>query len=81
MVSEREGQTRPVGLSDVDALAIADVDNRHPATIDEHPVRRIIGDREPPALLKAQQQVRASNERMGDTHVGAEVTSDHYIMT
>jgi hypothetical protein len=74
-MSDREAQTRPVRPSYVNALAIADVDHPHSATVDENPRRRPAVDRYPFALIETQQQVRASDQRMGNTHVGTKVTS------
>jgi hypothetical protein len=79
VTSDLEGQTRPVGPSDVDALAIVDVDPPHPLAADENPGGRTVVDRYPFAPIEAQQQVRAGDQRMGNAHVGAEVTSDHHI--
>jgi hypothetical protein len=76
-----EGQLRPVGISNVDALAVVDVDHRHPAAVDESPVERTVVDRQPPALVKAQQQMGARNQRVRDAHVGAEIAPDHHVMT
>src|ERR1700758_588690 len=39
-----EGQLWPVGISDVDALAVADLDDRHAAAVDESPVERTVVD-------------------------------------
>jgi hypothetical protein len=79
--SDLEGQLRPVGISDVDALAIVDVHHRHPAAVDESSVERTVVDRQPPALVETQQQMVARNQRVRDTHVGAKIASDHYVMT
>jgi hypothetical protein len=54
-----EGQLWPVGIPDVDGLAVVDVDDRHPVAVDERPVERAVVDRQPPALVEAQQQVGA----------------------
>ena len=54
-----EGDPRSVGLADVDRLAVLDVDRRHPLAVEEDPVQRIVVDRDPPAVVEAQQQVRA----------------------
>ena len=76
-----EGQQWPVGISDVDALAVVDVDHRHPAAVDESPVERTVVDRQPPALVEAQQQMGARNQRVRDAHVGAEIAADHHVVT
>ena len=79
MMSNFEGHPRPVGLADVDGLAVMDIDHRHSLAVDEHPVERIVVDRHPLALIEAQQQVRAGDQRMRDAHVGAQVTSDDHV--
>ena len=71
-----EGQQRSFGIADVDALAVVEVDHRDPPAIGEGPVQRAVVDREPPALIEAQQQVGARYQWMGDAHVGAQVASD-----
>jgi hypothetical protein len=78
--SDLEDQQRPVRVSDVDGLAVADVDQRDPVTVDVGAVQRIVVDRQPAALIEAQQQVGARDQRVGDAHVGAQVTADHHIV-
>jgi hypothetical protein len=75
-MSDLEGQARPVGLSDVDALAIADVDHRYTATVDVDPITRAVVDRHPPALIESEQQMGARDRRVRDAHVGAQVASN-----
>ena len=79
VMSDFEGHPRPVGLADVDALAVVDVDHRHPLAFDEHPVERVVVDRHPPALIEAQQHVRAGDQRVGHAQVGAQVTADDHV--
>jgi hypothetical protein len=62
-------------------LAVVDVDYRHPATVAEGPVERTVVDRQPPALVEAQQQMGARNQRVRDTHVGPEIPPDHHVVT
>jgi hypothetical protein len=81
VASDLEGQLWPVGVTDVDGLAVVDVDHRHPAAADESSVERTVVDRQPPALLEAQQQMVARNQRVRDTHVGAKIAPDHHVMT
>jgi hypothetical protein len=81
VAADFEGQLRPVGISDVDGLAVMDVDYRHPVAVDESPVERTVVDRQPPALVEAQQQMGARNQRVGDAHVGPEIAPDHHIVT
>jgi hypothetical protein len=76
-----EPQQRPVGISDIDALAVVDVDYRHPAAVHESPVQRTIVDRQPPALIEAQQQMGTRNQRVRDAHIGPEIAPDHHVMT
>jgi hypothetical protein len=76
-----EGQLWPVGISDVDGLAVVDFDDRHPAAVDESSVEGTVVDRQPPALVEAQQQMGARNQRVRDTHVGAKIASDHHVIT
>ena len=75
-----EPQRRPIGIADVDARAVLDVDHRHPPAVDEGPVERTVVDRQPPALIEPQQQMGARNQRVGDAHVGPEVTPDHHVV-
>lgn len=75
-----KGQTQPVGITDVDALAVVNVDQRCSLTVDESTVPRAVVDRHPPALIETQQQMRAGDQGMRDTHIGAEVTSNDHIM-
>ena len=48
-----------VRIPDVDALAVVDVDHRHPPAVHESAVERTVVDRQPPTLVEAQQQMRA----------------------
>jgi hypothetical protein len=54
VVPDLERQQWPVGVSDVDALAVADVDYRHSPAVDVRPVQRTVVDCQPPALVEAQ---------------------------
>lgn len=44
VVFEHEAQAWPVGTPDVDALAVSDIDDGHPGTVDEHTARRPVVD-------------------------------------
>jgi hypothetical protein len=79
VVPDLEGDPRPVGLADVDRLAVVDVDHRHPLGIDVDAVRRIVVDGDPPALVIPQQQVCARDQRVCDAQIGAQVTSHDYL--
>jgi hypothetical protein len=81
VVADFEGQLRPVGVSDVDGLAVVDVDHRHPPAVDESPVQRTVVDRQPPALVEAQQQMGTRNQGVRDAHVGAQIAPDHHVVT
>jgi hypothetical protein len=76
-----ESQQRSVGIPDIDALAVVDVDYRHPPAVDESPVQRTVVDRQPPALIKAQQQMGTRNQRVRDAHIGPEVAPHHHVVT
>ena len=52
------------------------VDDRHPVAVEVGPVERTVVDRQPPALIKPQYQVRAGYPRIGDAQVGVQVTPD-----
>jgi hypothetical protein len=43
--TDLERQQWPVGISDVEALTVVDVDHRHPSAVDEGPVQRTVVDR------------------------------------
>jgi hypothetical protein len=75
-----ECQQRPVGISDVDALAVVNVDYRHPAAVDVSPVQRTVVDRQPPTLVESQQKMSARNQRVRDAHVGPEVAPDDHVV-
>src|ERR1700719_1315599 len=47
-----------VGVGDVDAHPVTDVDRGYTALVDEHSIQAAVVDRRPPATLKAQQDVR-----------------------
>jgi hypothetical protein len=80
VAADLEGQRRPVRIADIDGLTVLDVDHRHPPAVDESAVQRTVVDRQPPALVEAQQQMGARDQGMGNAHVGPEVTADHYVM-
>jgi hypothetical protein len=80
VVFDHEAQGRPVGTPDVDALTVSDIDDGHPGTIDEHTARRPVVDCYPFASIETQQRVSARDPRMGDAHVGSEVTSHDQII-
>jgi len=79
--ADREGQPRPLRIPDVDALAVVNVDHRHPITVDVGPVQRAVVYRQPSALIEAHYQVRAGYPRVWDAQVGVQVASDNDLMT
>ena len=78
--SDLEGQPRSLRIADVDALAVVDVDDRHPVAVDVGPVQRAVVDRQPSALIEAQDQVRAGDPRIRDAHVGVHVAPDDHLV-
>ena len=77
--SDRERQPRSFRIPDVDGLAVMDVDDRRPVAVDVRPVQRVV-DRQPPALIEPQDQVRAGDPRVGNAQVGVEVTPDDRLL-
>ena len=80
MAADLEGQLRTVGVADVEALTVVDVDDGHPPAVDVHPVEAAVVDGDPPALVEPQHQVGAGDQRMCDTDVGAQVTADDDVV-
>jgi hypothetical protein len=78
--SDREGQPRSLGVPDVDALAVVNVDDRHPVAVDVSPVQRAVVDCQPPASIEPQDQVRAGDPRIGNAQVGVQVTPDDHLV-
>jgi hypothetical protein len=72
---------RPIGIADIDGLTVVDVDHRDAAPIDVGPVQRTVVDGQPAPLIETQQQMRPGDQRMRDAHVGAEIASDHHVVT
>jgi hypothetical protein len=68
--SDLEGQAGPLRIPDVDALAVVDVDHRHPVAVDVRSVQRAVVDCHPSALIEAQDQVRAGYPGIRDAQVG-----------
>jgi hypothetical protein len=81
VASDLETQLRPIGIADVDGLAVVDVDHRRSTAVDECPVQRTVVDGLPAALVETQQQVRPGDQGVGDTHVGAQIASDDDVVT
>ena len=74
--ADREAQSGAVRIADVDALPVADVDGRHASAIDEYAVEAPVVRRHPAAVVAAQHQVCARNQRARNMHVGLRVASD-----
>jgi hypothetical protein len=79
--TDLEGQPRSIGIPDVDALPVMDVDDRSAVAVDEGPVHRTVVDSHPLALFEAQDQVRARDPRIGDPDVSAQITPDDDVVT
>jgi hypothetical protein len=67
-------------IPDVDALAVVDVDDRHPVAVDVGAVQRAVIDCQPSALIEPQNQVRAGDPRIRDAQVGVQVTPDDHLV-
>ena len=80
MAADLEGQRRAVRVADIDPLAVLDVDDRHATVVDVEPVKAAVVDGEPSTLVESHQQVRSGDQRVRDTDVGPQVTSDDYIV-
>ena len=78
--SDREGQARTLGVSDVNALAVMDIDHRHPVAVEVGPVQRAVVDCQPTALIEPQDQMRARDARIGDAHIGLHVATDDHLV-
>jgi hypothetical protein len=78
--SDLKPQQRPIGISDVDALAVVDVDHRDSPAVDEGPVQRTVVDRQPPALVEPQEQMGTRNQWVREADVGPEVAPDHHVV-
>jgi hypothetical protein len=78
--AELEGQPRSGGVADVDALAVVDIDHRHPVAIDIGSVQGTVVDRQPTALVEAQDQMRTGNARIRDAQVSVQVTPDDHLV-
>jgi len=78
---DREGQVRASRVSDVDALAVVDIDDRHSIAVEIGPVQRAVIDCQPSALIETQYQMRARDSRIGDAHIGLHVASDDHFVS
>jgi hypothetical protein len=64
--ADRKGQSRSSRISDVDALAVVNIDDRHPVAVEVGPVQRAVVDRQPSALIEPQYQMRTRDPRIRD---------------
>jgi hypothetical protein len=78
--SDREGQPRALRISDVNALAVVNVDHRHPVAVEVGSVQRAVIDCQPTALVEPQDQMRARDPRIGNAHIGLHVASDDHLV-
>lgn len=78
--SDRKGQTRTLRVADVNALAVVDIDHRHPVAVEVGPVQRAVIDCQPTALIEPQDQMRARDPRIGDAHIGLHVAPDDHLV-
>ena len=76
-----ECQPGAAGVADVDALPVVDVDHRSAVAVDERPVHRAVVDSDPLALVKAQDQVRTGDTRIGDPDISTQIAPHDDILT
>ena len=79
--AELESQPRPVRITDVDDLPVADVYRQHLTPVNEHSIERAVVDRHPLAVFEAQHHMCPRHQRMGQANIGSQITSDHHVMT
>ena len=70
MTSDVENEPRPIRQAEVEALAVPNIERRHPLAVGEYPVLAVVVERDPPAVVEAQQHVRAGDERVRDAYIG-----------
>lgn len=80
MSPDLETQLRPIGVADVQVLTVLEVDGGYPPVVDVHPVEAAVVDGDPPTLVKAQHKMRAGDQRMCDSDVGAKIAADYYVV-
>ncbi len=80
MAADLERQQRPVGVADVELLAVGDVGGGHAATVEEHPVEAAVVDGDPPALVEPQHQMGTGDQGVGDADVGAQIPADDDVV-
>lgn len=78
--SDCEGQPRSLWVTDVNALAVVDIDDRHPIAVEIGPVQRAVVDCQPAPLVETQEQVRTRDPWIGDAHVGPRVAADDHLV-
>jgi hypothetical protein len=75
-----ETQLGTIGVADVEALTVIEVDGGNSPVVDVHPVEAAVVDGNPPALVEPQHKVGAGDQRMCDTDVGAKVAADDDVV-
>ena len=75
-----ETQLWPIGVADVQVLTVLQVDGGYPSVVDVHPVEAAVVDGNPSALIEPQHKMRAGDQRMCDTDVGAKIAADDYVV-
>jgi hypothetical protein len=73
-------QLWPIGVADVQVLTVLQVDGRNPPVVDVHPVEAAVVYGDPSALIEPQHKMRAGDQRMCDTDVGAKIAADDYVV-
>jgi hypothetical protein len=76
-----ERQPRTVGIADVQAEPIGDVNRRDALIVDIHAVEAAVVDGHPTTLIEAQHQVCSGDQRVGDADVGAQIAPNHHVVT
>lgn len=80
VASDFERQAGSVRITDLDGLAIADVDQFLPTVIDEGAIQRVVVDRYPATPIEAQQQMDARRYRVRNAYVSVQVASDDHVV-
>jgi hypothetical protein len=75
-----ETQLRAIGIADVEALTVLQVNGWDLPVVDVHPVEAAVVDGDPPALVEPQHKVCARDQRVCDPDVGAKVAADDNVV-
>jgi hypothetical protein len=81
MPPDLETQLRPIGIADVEALTVVQVNGWDLPVVDVHPVEAAVVDGYPPALIEPQHEVCAGDQWVGDADIGAKVATDNDIVS